>query len=233
MVIDRLGGSLLTVSEVAEQLGVAHQRVHKLIADGVLGAQRAGRELLLSREEVDRFVLTRDMSAGRPLSQQGAWDQIFRLGSRRDWEGFGEWRRRLRRRAEHREVYVHPSLLCKGDVRSFKSSLGSASMADAIVFGGRAAAADICSAVGDSTTFDLYVSRFAEDAVLQRLGAFPNRVDPNVFMHVVNDDVWPYAAGEPFTSEWVAWLDLADRDDRGLAVFEQFLLSQRAQRRMS
>jgi hypothetical protein len=91
------------------------------------------------------------------------------------------------------------------------------------VFGGRLAAASMFPPVGEGDVLDVYVRASEVEALLADWGAIANRVDPNVFVHVVDDEVWPFATAQSLVSQWVAWLDLADRDDRGLDVFEQWL----------
>ena len=60
----------LSVSEAAERLGVNVQRVHQLVAEGALPAERVGRHWIL--EEADLVRLDR-RPPGRPLSPKSAW----------------------------------------------------------------------------------------------------------------------------------------------------------------
>ena len=49
-------GNLVSVREVADQLGVHPETVRRLIHDGRLDAVRVGRVLRVHREAVDRFL---------------------------------------------------------------------------------------------------------------------------------------------------------------------------------
>jgi len=49
-------GDLVSVREVAEQLGVHPETIRRLIHDGRLDAVRVGRVLRVHREAVDRFL---------------------------------------------------------------------------------------------------------------------------------------------------------------------------------
>ena len=60
----------LSVSEAAERLGVNVQRVHQLIAESSLPAERVGRQWVI--EEADLVRLDR-RPPGRPLSAKSAW----------------------------------------------------------------------------------------------------------------------------------------------------------------
>jgi excisionase family DNA binding protein len=54
---------LLTTNEVAERLGVTLPRVHALIKDGRLPAEKMGRDYFIKESDL---VLVADRKAGRP-----------------------------------------------------------------------------------------------------------------------------------------------------------------------
>ncbi len=58
MIVSSVGGEpgLVSVREVADQLGVHPETVRRLIHDGRLDAVRVGRVLRVHREAVDRFL---------------------------------------------------------------------------------------------------------------------------------------------------------------------------------
>lgn len=46
---------LLTVPQAAERLELSRQRVHKLVVDGRIKAQRVGRDYMIESSEITRF----------------------------------------------------------------------------------------------------------------------------------------------------------------------------------
>ena len=46
----------LKVSEVAEELRIAHSRAYELVADGEIPAVKIGRSVRVSRKELDRWL---------------------------------------------------------------------------------------------------------------------------------------------------------------------------------
>ena len=61
---------LLSVAQAAKQLGVSISRVHRMVSDGVLPAQRVGSQWIIDARDVRR---AERFSAGRPLSARSAW----------------------------------------------------------------------------------------------------------------------------------------------------------------
>jgi hypothetical protein len=95
-----------------------------------------------------------------------------------------------------------------------------------LVLGGRAAAMDAGAAV-DLGDFDIYVKDSDAAGVLDSYGATPAVGNPNVFFHVVSDEVWPFRSGQRIADPWVGWLDLEDRQDRGAVTLLDRLLGGR------
>lgn len=58
---------LLTIPQVAERLNISRQRVHKLVAEGRIRAQRVGRVAAIKDTEVQRFKKIKRAN-GRPRS---------------------------------------------------------------------------------------------------------------------------------------------------------------------
>lgn len=46
----------VSVGHVANALGVARQRIHRMVQNGLIRAERVGRHRLIPREEADRLI---------------------------------------------------------------------------------------------------------------------------------------------------------------------------------
>ncbi len=196
---------LLTLNEVAERLKVSRRRAEAMVQSKQLPADRLGWQWAIPVEALRAVENNMLRSAGRPLSELSSWRIIG--------EGLGKYeksnrddldllRRRLRPRACHVDCYVHPGLLKRiaGDFRG--------------VLGGRAAASDAGAPVELSDSIDVYIrederSRFVKDYAVR-----PTFVRANLFLHVVENEAWPFESDCHFVDGFVAWLDLADREDR-------------------
>jgi len=53
------GVQYLTIQEVADKLGVQRQRIYQLISDGILPADKLGRDWLVKEESVDEYLKIR------------------------------------------------------------------------------------------------------------------------------------------------------------------------------
>jgi hypothetical protein len=124
------------------------------------------------------------------------------------------FRRRMRSRARHLPRYVHPSL---------RSEFG---LEARLVLGGREAAMEAGAAV-DAGDVDIYVKDSDAAGVLDSFGATPAVGNPNVFFHVVPDEVWPFRSRQRIAEPWVGWLDLEDRQDRAAVTLLDRLLGGR------
>lgn len=60
----------LNVSEAAERLGLTRQRVHALVSNGKLPAQRIGRAWVLKEKDVDEFAAKPKDKGGRPRKER-------------------------------------------------------------------------------------------------------------------------------------------------------------------
>jgi excisionase family DNA binding protein len=60
------GGTLYSVRQVADQLGVHPETVRRLIHDGRLQAVRIGRVLRIDGSELDRFLARQRVKPARP-----------------------------------------------------------------------------------------------------------------------------------------------------------------------
>jgi excisionase family DNA binding protein len=62
--------TMLTTSEAAKELGVTVQRVHQLITEGSLPAQKVGRDYII--QDGDLKLVSNRRPAGRPPKQTSA-----------------------------------------------------------------------------------------------------------------------------------------------------------------
>ncbi|HEY4408713.1 MAG TPA: helix-turn-helix domain-containing protein [Acidimicrobiia bacterium] len=209
---------VLTLAEAGTRLGVSRRRVQAMVSSGVLPAEKRGAQWFVAASAVRTAMHTRDPHPGHPLSARSAWTQIGALtdtGARLAADDALDMvRRRLRSRARHLSCYVHPSLRAE-----FK-------MDARVVLGGREAALAAGAAV-DPGDFDVYVKDSDAAGVLDSYGAVPAVVNPNVFFHVVSNEVWPFPTKQRIADPWVGWLDLEDRQDRGAVTLLDRLLGGR------
>ena len=202
----------LSLNEAAQALNVTPRRAQALVEKGQLRAHRVGGRWLIEVADIHqrrRTVARR----GRPLKASTAWNRLEHATMPSDDNEQDSFRRLLLTRAEHRDAYIHPSLIA--EVRSNERH----------VLGGRDAADAAGLPVGISDN-DLDVYLRAEDLALLA-NAHVIRFDStkaNLHLHVVPASVWPFAVRQRFTPLLVAWLDLADRGDRAERLAREQLL---------
>lgn len=208
----------LTMTQAARELGVTRRRVQAFVDAGQLPAERAGHQWMISADSVRWFNHVRPLRRGRPLSADGAWSEIdeaasgrARLWSRDELDRF---RREVRPRASHRQLYIHPGL---------RSRLAAGSM-----LGGRDAVSMIAPVDSDDV-MDAYVSHSASDSLVAALHGVDASRNPNLWLHVVPDAVWDNlsAGGQRTVGAWVAWCDLEDRRDRAADTLLDYLVGGR------
>ncbi len=203
----------MNVARAADVLDVSPRRVRQLLESGQLAGQQLGRSWVIDRGDIDRL---RRNGAGRPWSASSAWavlelaaghepelSPVERSRARRRLadHGLGGLVEQLRARADRREVYAHPSVL------------GRVALDDRAVRGGVSAAHEYHA--------DLIVQDAAE--VYVRAGDVVNLVDsyaldedvdrPNVILHVVDDEAWPFDNSRQVASWPVVAVDLLDAND--------------------
>lgn len=81
--------------------------------------------------------------------------------------------------------------------------------------GGRDAAIEAGAPLDPDGVHDVYLPARRAGGWSKRLRARPEREQPNVWLHVVPDDAWDDVPPGRHLGLFVAWLDLADRLDRG------------------
>jgi hypothetical protein len=122
-------------------------------------------------------------------------------------------RRKLRSRARHFDVYVHPGALDK--------------LLSGGVLGGRDAAAAAGAPIDVEDEHDVYLPASEAPALLNRAEAQSTLEGANVHVHEVDDEAWPFGDGCRIAGPWAAWLDLADRQDRSAEALLDRLLGGR------
>ena len=197
----------MPLDEAARRLGVTRRRVQALVSSGQIPARRVGLQWLVPAEVLGQYQHTSVRNPGRPLTQHGAWAEIGQLERRHPdtAPALDRIRRRVRPRANHIDVYVHPGVLHK--------LLDSATL----VRSGRAAAVEAGVPV-DLGDYDMYVRASEIAGLIAEVRASETFTGANVHLHVVDDDQWPFEPIQRFASLWVAWLDLEDRQDRAAST---------------
>jgi excisionase family DNA binding protein len=200
-IIKVMPGDQLTLAEAASRLGVSRRRVEAMVLNGQLPAERLGHQWVVAAASVRTLDHTMWREPGRPMAQSSAWKLVDRgaiFGDPQRIDDLDRLRRRLRSRARHLEVYVHPSLLQR------------LSDDDRVVLGGRAAAEHLGAPVDVTDSIDAYVRTGDEQELLHELAASEVNEGANVHLHVIDDAAWPFDVDQRHVDGWVAWLDLAD-----------------------
>lgn len=176
-----------------------------MVQAGQIPANRLGWQWAIPVECLRAFENNGLRSAGRPLSEVSSW-RIIRKGlgahQRSGKDELDRLRRRLRSRACHIDCYVHPGLLKRVE----KDQRG--------VVGGRLAASDVGAPVESSDSLDVYIREEERFSFEKDYAVHPTFVGANLFLHVVGSEAWPFEQNCRFVDGFVAWLDLADRQDR-------------------
>jgi excisionase family DNA binding protein len=196
---------VMPLNEVAAELGVSRRRVQAMVEARTLVAEKIGSQWFVPIESVQQAKNTRREQGGRPLNASTAWkliaEQPFHLEGLTS-ERLDSFRRKVRSRAKHSALYVHPSV-----VDALRRSH------EGIVFGGRDAAVAIGTPV-DLTILDIYVRPDLAVALVEKYRAMHDPARANLYLHTVADDAWPFESDQMIVDAWTAWLDLEDRQDR-------------------
>lgn len=207
-----VASSLISVSESAELLGISRARVHAMIANGTIRAEKIGHNWLIDRNEIARRK-RQSQRRGRPLSCSTAWRSIRDAELPGEAQERDELRRRLRPRAHHEAVRAHSSVL-----------VDLVHNPDVVLSGRHAADLHGLPAGADDSSLDAYVKQSFFDDLVDR-GAVSVRSDaPNVRLHIIEDAAWAFEKSERFAPLIAVWLDLADADDRSERLVAEALL---------
>lgn len=195
--------AVIGLDEAAQHLGVSRRRVNALVAAGDVPAQRVGRQWVVNVDELRRAAHHLQRHHGRPMTERTAWSVIQRgLSDAMSGSELDELRRRLRTRAQHHTMYVHP-----GVQQRLRDD-------PAIRLGGRDAADAADLPIERDGRIHAYVDVASFPALTERYQARPVvDADANVVVHVVDSPAHlaPFDKYLPLT---VAWLDLEDDSDR-------------------
>jgi excisionase family DNA binding protein len=186
------------VGEAAALLGVSARQVRRLVDRGDISAELFGRSWAIDRGSVYRY---RDLrpSRGRPLSPEGAWEEIRRA----DVRSLDDAHRLAvagRRRARRIEARVPPGRVdaLRGDGRVIESGVG--------------AAARLGAAVDVRPPYHVYVRESDWPSIQREHRVDLEHSEPNVVVRVAPDEL---LEGVGMLPESVVLVDLvAEREDR-------------------
>ena len=205
----------MAVGDAAERLGLSERRVRQMLADGVLRGERIGRSWVVEQSAIDAIADERP-SVGRPWQPRSAWALLavaggdeaegsaverFRARDRLAEHGLAGLVGRLSARAVVRRFYAHPAVL---DDLVGADDVVPGGISAARMHGADVIAAGVVEAYVKASMVDVLVDRYALDERAER---------PNVIFRVVDDELWPFAAGERFAPWPVVAVDLLESED--------------------
>ena len=202
------------VAEAALKLGVSPRRVRQMLASGKLSGQRIGRVWAIERRAVE-FLAAHPRGVGRPWRAESAW-RLLALADgedieasatdimrcrRRLAEGLDKHLARLGARAELQRFYAHPSAVEQiGHWPNFVRS-------------GVSAAAEYSLDVIAPRVIEGYVRSSELSEVVRFFGLEAASDQPNAFLRVVRDDIWPFSPGQVVAPPPTVAIDLLEADD--------------------
>jgi excisionase family DNA binding protein len=206
--------SLMSVSEVAGELAVSPRRVRQMLADGLLRGEQVGRAWIVDRASV-REAQLREFPVGRPWSARSAWGLLGLANdedpdlspversraNRRLEEGLENHVDKLRSRAQERRFYAHPSVL------------GRLAGHAAVVRSGVSAVAEYRVDLVPGEAVEGYIFESALDGLVREFSLDADWDRPNLILRVVDDEVWPFAAGQKVAPLPVVAVDLLESSD--------------------
>jgi excisionase family DNA binding protein len=202
----------MSLGEAAQALDVSRRRVQALVDKGQLRGHRVGGRWLVEAADVSqrRRVVARQ---GRPLNASTAWGIINCATLPREEADQDAFRRLVLTRAEHRDGYIHPSLIA--EIRNDERH----------VLGGRNAADEAGLPVGTSDDhLEMYLRASDLDELTNTHVVRFDATKPNLYLHIVDTPPWPFRPDQRIVPLLVAWLDLADRGDRAERLVREQLL---------
>lgn len=215
----------IPVAEAASRLKISPRRLRALIEQGELGAEKVGRQWLVSAADVVRYQGLRP-GAGRPLSPRRAWALLFLLsGERPAWVGprdRSELRHHLQPRSPahlvasvRRRAKLHPLRVHPGDLRRLRVS-------ERLILSGASAASEYRLDLHAPGVVEAYVS--AQN--LRELAgdfAFAPSEAANVLLRSV-DASWPFDEGLRLAPAAAVAVDLLEaQDERSRAAGHELL----------
>lgn len=207
--------SVVGVAEAAEVLGVSERRVRQMLADGALDGRRVGRAWVIEADAL-RSARNRGAESGRRWSSRSAWAVIalaldHDVGSlspversrarQRLGRGWAAIAGRLEARAELRSFYAHPGVFDR---------LGDS---DGFVVGGARAGIEHGVDVVAGPELEGYIRSGDLDVIAKRFGLEADASRPNLFLRVVDNDVWLFGERQRVADKIVAGLDMFGSGD--------------------
>lgn len=204
----------IPAADAARILGLSHQRVRALVADGDLPGQKLAGRWFVDRSAVERRLRDPKL-AGRPYSPAHAWGLIaLAEGEQAKWLNSSN-RSRLRRILRERDLQdILPSLARRGrrlELRAHASDLPRIEAEPDVVRSGVSAAAEHRLEVIAPGVLEAYIPARRLSQLGRRYRWKPS-ADANVILHVV-DGQWPFAPNQRIAPRLAAVLDLLDHDD--------------------
>lgn len=206
-------GSLLSIAEAADELGVSGQKVRAFIGDGRLPAMKFGMDWRISVADLTRFAQV-ERRPGRPLRSAEAW-QLLR---RAEADGHVQVKRSkvkvdafqlvhlVRRRADIHRLHVLSRLADE--------------VASHLVAGGESAARHHGFAPHSAQhACDGYVRQSQLNDLVDRFVLSPAiGEDINVWLRSVDDDIWPFDDSATAVGPLIAAIDMTGEpiDDRSI-----------------
>jgi hypothetical protein len=220
-------GAAISISEAARRLGLTPARVRAMVADGLLHADKPGRDLFLDPDAVLR--LSREpRRAGRRLSAQSCW-RLLMLAEGEHLDGVTREEARRDRARLALLSHLEPGALA-GRARVLEL-IGNPGVLKyllddpRVVRGGLSAAADYGADIVGGERAEGYVAATDVDAVKSdyALDPKPSGERANVILRVP-EPRWPFPPGATHVSSAVVGADLVDSaDERGIHAGLQLL----------
>lgn len=213
------GGSLLSVRETAELLGVTPIAVRRRIDAGSLPARKYGRQWLLDRADVERSA-RQGSKAGRVMSAPMAWSVLLLASGEPEQAAVLAGRDRYRSRVQawlnqHSLVKDAQSLRGRAVSESFDvhpSELGRLVARDDVLSTG-ASSGQIAGLIGGPEIAECYAPARSRPKLISEHGMEPG--NGAALIRWVPDDVWDLllSPGRDAAPRAAVLLDLLESDD--------------------
>lgn len=200
----------ISLHEFADLVGITQRRARAIVESNHVASRLLGNTRVIDTDDIRHYQRVRQRSAGQPLKPANAWQLIFfQLDARSTDEELDELRRRVRPRADHLPWYAHPSI-----VKRFRENAPR----HTVIGGSDAASALGVPVGGPNDMLHIYTrARHVPDLTMQARPEHTSPTRANMIVHAVPDDTWPFH-GEHHVALNVAWLDMADHDERGAGM---------------
>jgi excisionase family DNA binding protein len=212
---------VLTVPQVAQQLGLHPSRVRRLIAGGDLAASKVGRDWLIDEPSVDR-LRTADRPRGRPIAPAHAWAILWLASGDAHLQAMAaDWLEpwaasRLRRALDDGSWRLRlPLLRRRAQIALFRIRASEASqfLADPRLVATGTSASHIYGFGSQLTGLvEAYVAAEHLESVRADFRLAEGGRQPNVVLHVVGEP-WPFPESTRLAPAIAVAADLAEADE--------------------